>query len=988
MPTYVFSPESFLEFVRKHLGEGVAVVVSSDVLEVEEAELESHIGGAKHNVVKFAISDVAEGEIDDTLQAVIGNESVGWWVVADTLVNQPLPDTGNGQGLITVPVPSVVVWFVQPDGAVRWQRRITPSGAPAPDIRQNGPFFRAATLATVNGTETLAMTLSNLEPDSSVDANLTMVFLDDANNFNVGAETLTVRQYSSAPLWRSRDQLLIQTSDPVNGVIDTVPDDGYLIARQTTVYRSNLRGDYTSHQIELTKVDRNGAEEWSLEIAPESRHTDYYFSSAAQTFPASTPSWIWVSDFYGRLWRIDLSGQVSLTCEINGYEIKGYDRVPAIQAAGISGAELRILARRYDRNDERYHTDELIVDENCQILSATPLNAAVPDRHIPPPPSRDNSRYVANISVAAGPGGRLTMYSSDKIFNFDEAGVHLTEIDEFGNVTRVLSTTGFFAPTVVYDAAGQLWMVKGVSQKGDSLLELAADGSTTSYKYTSTDPNEPNLHLLQMRAAPAGGLETLWHNVVWRGGPSPEQYTQLVTISANGAASARSLRPLMDSFDDVTLLYNFDLLGGAHAFWKKFEPAEFAYYGDVDNEGWLISIPRSSNSGEIAEILPVDVVIAHDGGLVILLDIRGFQLPSPFADPPGTYGDADIALLKINAQGRPQWLRIYGAAGNEIGSKLVRTATGYAVLASSDSFDAVTPGTDELWVLQTGVDGHIAADAAGNDLCQACLGSISGQALLDLLPLEVVAVPALPSATPTTLVSKPGPVFEVSVPEHSSLPSVNTARQCLGDATDIQEPAVVPAGTGRTLAVAVFTDGTAMGSGNPVGGLVTSAPTGINCDILAGSDCTEAFAEGSIVTLSAVAREGYRFDRWESDNTTAACNGNAGAVVDVSVDSGFECRAYFVTAATGTEDVAVNFDSTVGRVVDVNTGLLDCTANCTTPLPVAESPIRLRAINGATSLAIWVGCDSEIPDPDNPTGPYLCEIDITNGPRMIDAIFQ
>ena len=65
MPTYVFRPEGFLEFIKKHLGEGVAVIVSSDVLEVEEAELESHIGGAKHNVVKFAISDVAEGEIDE-----------------------------------------------------------------------------------------------------------------------------------------------------------------------------------------------------------------------------------------------------------------------------------------------------------------------------------------------------------------------------------------------------------------------------------------------------------------------------------------------------------------------------------------------------------------------------------------------------------------------------------------------------------------------------------------------------------------------------------------------------------------------------------------------------------------------------------------------------------------------------------------------------------------------------------------------------------
>ncbi len=65
MPTYVFSPESFVEFIKKHLGEDVVVVVSSDIVDVERGELESHIGKAEHYVIKFAVSDVTNSEPDE-----------------------------------------------------------------------------------------------------------------------------------------------------------------------------------------------------------------------------------------------------------------------------------------------------------------------------------------------------------------------------------------------------------------------------------------------------------------------------------------------------------------------------------------------------------------------------------------------------------------------------------------------------------------------------------------------------------------------------------------------------------------------------------------------------------------------------------------------------------------------------------------------------------------------------------------------------------
>ncbi len=55
MPTYVFNEKSFLEFVKKNV-EGSFAVVSSDVLDVDVEEMETHLGKKKVFVVKFAVS--------------------------------------------------------------------------------------------------------------------------------------------------------------------------------------------------------------------------------------------------------------------------------------------------------------------------------------------------------------------------------------------------------------------------------------------------------------------------------------------------------------------------------------------------------------------------------------------------------------------------------------------------------------------------------------------------------------------------------------------------------------------------------------------------------------------------------------------------------------------------------------------------------------------------------------------------------------------
>ncbi|WP_457550553.1 AF2331 family protein [Archaeoglobus sp.] len=63
MPTYVFDENSFLDFIKKNVKGNIAVV-SSDVLDVNVEEIETHLGVKKHFVVKFAISADVFKDVD------------------------------------------------------------------------------------------------------------------------------------------------------------------------------------------------------------------------------------------------------------------------------------------------------------------------------------------------------------------------------------------------------------------------------------------------------------------------------------------------------------------------------------------------------------------------------------------------------------------------------------------------------------------------------------------------------------------------------------------------------------------------------------------------------------------------------------------------------------------------------------------------------------------------------------------------------------
>jgi uncharacterized repeat protein (TIGR02543 family) len=72
--------------------------------------------------------------------------------------------------------------------------------------------------------------------------------------------------------------------------------------------------------------------------------------------------------------------------------------------------------------------------------------------------------------------------------------------------------------------------------------------------------------------------------------------------------------------------------------------------------------------------------------------------------------------------------------------------------------------------------------------------------------------------------------------------------------------------TPKTLTVTII---------NSAGGDVTSSPAGINC----GTDCSQSYAHGTVVTLTRTVVPGWLFTAW-----TGACTG-AGATCTVTMDA-------------------------------------------------------------------------------------------------------
>jgi uncharacterized repeat protein (TIGR02543 family) len=86
---------------------------------------------------------------------------------------------------------------------------------------------------------------------------------------------------------------------------------------------------------------------------------------------------------------------------------------------------------------------------------------------------------------------------------------------------------------------------------------------------------------------------------------------------------------------------------------------------------------------------------------------------------------------------------------------------------------------------------------------------------------------------------------------------------------------------------------------NAGGGTVTSSPSGINC----GSDCTQAYAAGTVVTMTAAPTAGYSFQGW-----SGACTGAGAGTGKCSVTmNGARAVTATFSATTGTDGACTDF---------------------------------------------------------------------------------
>jgi hypothetical protein len=185
----------------------------------------------------------------------------------------------------------------------------------------------------------------------------------------------------------------------------------------------------------------------------------------------------------------------------------------------------------------------------------------------------------------------------------------------------------------------------------------------------------------------------------------------------------------------------------------------------------------------------------------------------------------------------------------------------------------------------------------------AALGSPSA-AVLTIVDDDANPVPALTSLAPSSAPAG-GAAFTLTVSGSNFLPSSvvqwNGAARTTTFVSSTQLTAAIAAGDIATAGTAQVTVVNPAPGGGPSNGLpfainpsftltvsksgngaVTSAPAGIDC----GSDCSEAFAGGTVVTLTATPSRNFAFTGW-----SGACSG-AGPCT-VTMDAAKSVRATF-----------------------------------------------------------------------------------------------
>ncbi len=127
-------------------------------------------------------------------------------------------------------------------------------------------------------------------------------------------------------------------------------------------------------------------------------------------------------------------------------------------------------------------------------------------------------------------------------------------------------------------------------------------------------------------------------------------------------------------------------------------------------------------------------------------------------------------------------------------------------------------------------------------------------------------------------------------------------------------------------------------------GSVTSSPSGITC----GTDCTQSYAQGRNVTLTATPSNGYQFSGWSGSNINCPGTGNC----SITMNSATTVKANFTLLSN---NVTVSVAVSGSGQVNSNPGNIACPGGCSATLPNG-STINLTAIPAAKfQFSGWTG---------------------------------
>ncbi len=253
-------------------------------------------------------------------------------------------------------------------------------------------------------------------------------------------------------------------------------------------------------------------------------------------------------------------------------------------------------------------------------------------------------------------------------------------------------------------------------------------------------------------------------------------------------------------------------------------------------------------------------------------------------------GHSKVLVMKLNSTGGPEWAKTYHGDNWDNAFEINQTNDGgYIVVGRSNSFSGTI--ATELWLLKLSATGDIEWQKQYGDAHHDAMGfavqqtSDGGYVVAGMSPgndfwvLKINPYGNIPDcslASTTRVISSDyvysgvsidlqqwaGPVYAEDTTAAVGSPEISTTEQCL------YQPAQY------SLAVSIDPE---------EGGTVTGP--GINCP----EDCSESYAEGTEVTLTATADESYQFAGWNGD--CAACGNDPQCTITMDADK--TCTAEF-----------------------------------------------------------------------------------------------